>query len=917
MKLPRHSNLSLDEVETYFNCFAESLISPYLTRIKKENIAFSNKEINDPISGTITLSDFEVALLDCPLLQRLRNIKQLGVVHWIYPGANHTRFEHSLGVLARAQQIIDAINQTQIRGSSPNNYRIDQRVIRLLRTSALLHDVGHGNFSHVSESALMSFSEYQFVCQEFGQKYQTDNTKLSEMSSYYMIRSPAMREYLRYVGSVTEGQPVVAEKGQDNADLVVRKISDMIIGKPIYDEYPIIQEIISGAFDADKLDYLSRDAQSCGIPNIIDISRLLKKIDQRSAPQSKLPRAISERVTGGLDSYRIFGIKTSGAQVLDELAMARAFLHAKVYRHSKVQAIEAMVGSLYRAVAKTCGREKLLSFAYEFEDAEVIRLHKSDVPITLSSRGIPVIDDEFLPVIQSFARRLDERRLFSKVFQFQIAFKNDPNGESSKQKRGLKRLQTALKAVGDSTDVSLEAIKDNIVKECRRIIELLPSRFVSYDGDLDFDISIVPPPERSGYPDIGRVLIFHPDGEIESYADSPFNSDGWSSAYEGRGAAAGFAFAPSPILSAVYIAIERVIYDLFDILCPDSAKQLSKVDTASLSRLKNDLLEVGYYEDMPIDIRPMPERLTKADIEKRVGAIANKLRSYHQPIDVSDFEIFGGIEEKVIYWLRQFGRSSDIELAIQTLERLKVLGRQDVVTAAKEFFERNPDFVGASIVGFGSLKDSGSIVSYFANDLGPSFHSGVMSLEDAMSVAPDKPVVFFDDLIASGGQAADMIARWFDVDELKEDLGERRIPFEEPKRKFLRSRKVAFLFVCGWKDGVKKLERAAKTAGLDAVVHAHLGEPDLPFLFDEGVLKGKKDDIIRFRKFCEDVGRSVSLSNTKDKVKTKNRILGYGNRAMLLCFPYNVPTQTLTIIREDGVYNGMEWKALLVRRKKN
>jgi HD superfamily phosphohydrolase len=143
----------LSLIKTFAEGFAEERLTPYTKRLQKPGaIRTTPKEINDAIWGTIKISPLEVVVIDSPLVQRLRLIRQLGVVHWVYPGATHSRFEHSLGVLHQAQQLVNAINQAS--GAGPGAAPIDSVMSALVRLCAILHDIGHGVFSHVSEHAL-------------------------------------------------------------------------------------------------------------------------------------------------------------------------------------------------------------------------------------------------------------------------------------------------------------------------------------------------------------------------------------------------------------------------------------------------------------------------------------------------------------------------------------------------------------------------------------------------------------------------------------------------------------------------------------------------------------------------------------------------------------------------------------------
>lgn len=114
-------------------------------------------EIRCPIHGFIEVNDWERAIIDQPTFQRLRRVRQLAWTDHIYPGAMHTRFEHSLGVMHTASLLYDTIvkNSPEVLRSelayNQDGLRRDRQLVRL---AALLHDVGHGPFSHAAEELL-------------------------------------------------------------------------------------------------------------------------------------------------------------------------------------------------------------------------------------------------------------------------------------------------------------------------------------------------------------------------------------------------------------------------------------------------------------------------------------------------------------------------------------------------------------------------------------------------------------------------------------------------------------------------------------------------------------------------------------------------------------------------------------------
>jgi HD superfamily phosphohydrolase len=107
-------------------------------------------EVRDPIHGAVHVSDRERAVLDSPYFQRLRNIKQVGFTELAFPGATHSRYLHSVGVMHLAGVAFDAVFRRWVFSSSKRQAELRQCV----RLAALLHDVGHAPFSHCTEFAM-------------------------------------------------------------------------------------------------------------------------------------------------------------------------------------------------------------------------------------------------------------------------------------------------------------------------------------------------------------------------------------------------------------------------------------------------------------------------------------------------------------------------------------------------------------------------------------------------------------------------------------------------------------------------------------------------------------------------------------------------------------------------------------------
>jgi hypothetical protein len=195
----------------------------------------SLRELRDPIHGFIALeSREENNIVDSKVFQRLRRIKQLAMASLVYPGALHTRFEHTLGV-------------AHLSGKLGARLLSSQEDRRLVRLAALLHDIGHGPFSHVSESVLKRF-------------YDKDKVKLD--------KGQQIHEHLT----------ISLIKHNEDLDRLISDTERDYISGLLCGQWgsKILKDIVSGPLDADKLDYLLRDSYYCGVKyGIYDLDRLL------------------------------------------------------------------------------------------------------------------------------------------------------------------------------------------------------------------------------------------------------------------------------------------------------------------------------------------------------------------------------------------------------------------------------------------------------------------------------------------------------------------------------------------------------------------------------------------------------------------------------------------------------------------
>ena len=214
------------------------------------------KAIRDPIHGFIKLTEEEVKFIDGePLVQRLRYVKQLGFVYLVYPTATHTRFDHSLGVMYIATLLGEKI--MQLMGEK------DEGLLQHLRIAALLHDLGHLPFSHSFEAVV---SEVLHMAKKGG--------CVDVDLSMFDVGKPHEVTTRLLVDKVS---PRLSELGYD-PDLVKALLFDGEKYKPFH-------SILSGVFDADRLDYIMRDMYFTGAAvgtsfTHIDLERVVETLEE-------------------------------------------------------------------------------------------------------------------------------------------------------------------------------------------------------------------------------------------------------------------------------------------------------------------------------------------------------------------------------------------------------------------------------------------------------------------------------------------------------------------------------------------------------------------------------------------------------------------------------------------------------------
>jgi HD superfamily phosphohydrolase len=294
-------------------------------------------EIKDPVHGYVYISEEEKNVIDAYPMQRLRRLRQLAGSEYVYPSANHTRFEHCIGVMYLAGKVLENPNVSTL---------LSEDEVDMCRISALLHDVGHGPFSHVFEQLLIK-----------------DLEKTHEDITAWIIEKSEVGDKLSKMGY----------KPREAAGLAVGRLHKP--GKAFLDQ------IISSAVDVDKQDFIVRDTYHTGAEyGFIDVYRLIHALDvlgENLALELGALSALEAFMIARIESFKSIYFHRVGraAQIMLATAMEKANSELGLTAFKTPEEYMALDDYTVWAALKKCAaskeiisdleRRKMLKCAYE------------------------------------------------------------------------------------------------------------------------------------------------------------------------------------------------------------------------------------------------------------------------------------------------------------------------------------------------------------------------------------------------------------------------------------------------------------------------------------------------------------------------------------------------------------------------
>lgn len=259
-------------------------------------------EFRDPVHGFITLSEWERDIVNHPAFQRLRRIKQLAWTEMVYPGASHSRFEHSLGVMHIASSLFDSLWHRQeelVRSLGYKNEGGRQR--QVVRLAALLHDIGHSPFSHAAEEL-----------------FPIDSRKVNAEKKHYTHEQYSAAIIEHELKDVIEQHP----QNLKNHRITIKELTNLFRNEPTSDSLKL-RDLVDGQIDADRMDYLLRDSLHCGVSyGSYDLKRLIATL-----------KFVKEQSHDDEDEKYSIGIGGNGLHAAEGLIIARYMMFTQVYFH--------------------------------------------------------------------------------------------------------------------------------------------------------------------------------------------------------------------------------------------------------------------------------------------------------------------------------------------------------------------------------------------------------------------------------------------------------------------------------------------------------------------------------------------------------------------------------------------------------
>ena len=863
----------------------------------------SHKIIADPVEGYSSLDAWEVGIVDTPLFQRMRGIRQLGLAYLVYPTLGYSRFEHVIGVRARLEQVMTVLKHNSIlRGDAGMALPTDKQLIRM-RLAVLCHDMGHCLFSHVSETVLETltgtspYPSAKTIAAAF-QQFAGRRIPMAEVFSVSILSSPSFVSFLTSIG-------IPDAQRRDGAEKIAFDAAHLIMGLPISHDATslFLGQLMNSGLDIDKLDYMMRESLLSGITLGVSLQWLMKKLFISMLSGDRVPSGLITRL-GGFpkdQQFAVLSLERGGQYAFEEFCVARLTLHEKIYLHQKIRAAEAQFRSILIRLAKEVPEYRdvhrwlyLKESILDHPDVDLPGLHKRDLFTQKAPRTARAFN-----MIQ-----IANRDLLSRAYAF--GWQNsiaDPLKRDSRD-LGVDKLLTMTR---ESPLDFINDVKGNL----KRIADLL-----TYEIPEKIQILVDPPKLSTIQQGQDSIHIEYPS-RLSLRWTMPI--DRIEDHYH-RNRALGYVFTDRIHLPYVMLAAEKTAWDMCKVLCVQDGL-INRHVVEQARDLRTHLDRKGFYDDA-VPLRPISDFLAGVEAQSVITTVAERLAAYESrakkrvsPASVTTFiaQFPADLQPVALAWLEhvEFIRP-DTELCI-LLPRIAT----DKLTSSMKSMGVSP---------LGATTDSANHIAYDLRErlveaLPKGIRAPQVPLAEALGMKFDYYLVF-DDNTNSGLQALNIVAAWLGkVLPLELKLNEEHVQSLQPEliTEFL-SKPVCFAFAVAPEGGPERLKK---------LLVEHLGfKDDLLYCAAQNIIQSRHKifsgpdskfqhaDKVKLREFVAGVAKTVFMAEKKSEEVAMERCLGDHQAEAMVVFPYNCPTMTIPALWVTGKYGDLQWHPLVERGRR-
>lgn len=903
--------LSSDECHPLFfevQEFVSTLLKQYNNSIECNGFCFLEKDIFDFVWGTVTFSPAEICVLDSPLLQRLRRIRQLGLASTVYCNADSSRFSHTIGVAEVSGRMARRVTQKLGDGVLRNAPFDAEEIVRL---AAIFHDAGHMFFSHVSE-VYFSYDKSFPRCKEIikAKTYFAEQTSsevaLHELVSVMIVNSP---ETIRLFKIIAPHMKSCRLTQQSHYEKLAEYISCLIIGVPIDKFILPYSTIINSALDADKLDYLSRDSACTKVPIAVDIARIVQKLDVVIIKSMDFPNIWNDTSSEAIP-LKVMAIANSARNVFWQLSNARSSMYESVYYHHKVLTAETMFRLALRKmyIGK---RDEEISFT------DILHL-TDDVFNEYWYKILFPYNERESPTCQEISEILEcvrNRNLYKRV----AAFSRD------KLIAPLSRKGEFLhEIVQNSLSDAYKEFRNVLEEEYKKINQLLGSE--NYQENNPSFLFIY-----SEYEPLSSVPVESGDGFClwSSHLMKQETMEAGKKSKQEQY----YLLTNCMDRDNVYLALEKSLTK-FGItqLTPD-ASICSKVEPAQLNEKRRRLLESNYYHDALFVLHD--DIFVSLMNQKQLQNILQKYSSFS---GVNSCRI---TYQRLINFLRQFLwldlTAHELKLLIagvlNILEFAYYLDRDSFAEQVGKLFSDELSKIECCqrhIVMLGGCLDSSSHLAYYLNDVkGKGSITIDGSIDLALSNAKeDDCICFFDDGAYSGKQVISIFQEYMGVAEENRTTNEHHVNelTEEQKAK-LRREKLVLAYLCFNSESEEYIKSEFSKLGLSNVTICYTHDLSQKIFNMKHPFFTTLEQQQIVKKYLQEIGQGLLMSTKKldsgefkprwDKKRVTEAALGYNDAQQFVVFSTNIPTYSITAFWANGNFADRQWIGLFQRTNKD